>query len=262
MPTPPAAPGLAVADFGDLVAAETPGLYRFALSLTRDPVQAEDLVQDTFLRALERRGQFRGGSSVATWLHRILHNLAVDRSRRRAREVLTDEVVEGDWRDDRYSVDAETVVQRAQVREEVEDALLRVPFASRAVLVLHDVEGWTVERIADQIGVSLPAAKQRLRRGRMAMVSAMARGAERRAALDGVPLRCWDARQWVSDYLDGGLAADRRAMIERHLGACPTCPPLYASLVGAQEALTALRDPDTVVNPDLARRIAVRMAGG
>lgn len=78
----------------------------------------------------------------------------------------------------------------------------------------------------------------------------------RRAPLAGVPLRCWDARRGVSDYIDGELSPERRGGLERHLGTCPTCPPLYASLVGVQATLGTLRDPDTVVAPALARRIA------
>ena len=238
------------------MAAQREPLLRFALSITRDPVAAEDLVQEAMARALAARDGFRGDASVATWLHRILHNAAVDRARRSAREVLVDEVVEADWHDDAYTVDAEAVAERAEVRAEVEDALLRIPFHHRAVLLLHDVEEWTVERIADALGISLPAAKQRLRRGRMMMVSALARGHERRAALDGVPLRCWDARQWVSGYLDGELDVPTRAMVERHIAACPTCPPLVAALTGTHRALGALRDPDSVISPALAERLA------
>ena len=69
-------------------------------------------MQETFLRAFEKRHSFRGDSSPATWLHRILHNLAIDRSRRLGREVVTAEVEER-WRDDAYTVDSATVIERA-----------------------------------------------------------------------------------------------------------------------------------------------------
>jgi predicted anti-sigma-YlaC factor YlaD len=89
----------------------------------------------------------------------------------------------------------------------------------------------------------------------MMLVDALAQGRERRDALRGVPLRCWEARSKVSDYLDDGLLAADRVLVERHLEVCPTCPPLYAGLVGARAALGALRDADTVVPPSLADRI-------
>lgn len=246
--------GLDSERFGDLASVHAPALYRFALSLVRDPGAAEDLVQDTFVRALERRGQYRGDAPVEHWLKRILHNLAVDRARRGPREVLVDDV-EAKWKSDDYSADAEAVVERAEIREELEDALVRLPFIYRAVLVLHDVEGWTVGEIARILGIGLAAAKQRLRRGRMMMVTAMAEGHERRSLLEGVPLRCWDARRKVSDYIDGDLPREDRGLLEAHLRTCPTCPPLYACLVGVKAKLDGLRDPDTVIRPGLVDRI-------
>ncbi|MDX1620057.1 MAG: sigma-70 family RNA polymerase sigma factor, partial [Nitriliruptorales bacterium] len=238
--------GLDGLDLAAIVRAHGDDLYRFALHLTRDRQQAEDLVQDGLLRAWERRGQFRGESSLRTWLHRIVHNLAIDRARRSSHEIAVEHVEER-WRDDAYTVDTETVVQRAELRHELEDALIRLPHILRTPVVLHDVEGWTVPEIAELVDVSLPAAKQRLRRGRMALVSALAEGSERRAALEGVPMRCWDARRHVSDYLDGELDDQLAGEVESHLRVCPTCPPLYAALVGVHERLGRLRDPDAVI---------------
>ena len=114
-----------------------------------------------------------------------------------------------------------------------------------------------MREIADAADIGLPAAKQRLRRGRMMMVDALADGAARRMLLQGVPMRCWDARQHVSDYLDGALDADVARAVEAHLERCPTCPPLYAGLVGAHEGLVGARDPDSVVPPALQARLAV-----
>ena len=59
----------------------------------------------------------------------------------------------------------------------------------------------------------------------------------------------------MSDYLDGDLDSATRVALETHLGSCPTCPALYAGLVGVRAALGALRDPDTVVPPALAARL-------
>ena len=244
-------------DVRSRLADEVPGLLRYARTIVRNGEAPEDLVQETLLRALQRADTFRGESSLSTWLHRILHNLAVDRFRR-DREDATGDVereVEQRWREDSYTVDAATVLEQAQTREELEDALVRLPVIYRTVVVLHDAEGMTVAQIADVQGVGLPAAKARLRRGRMMLVDALGQGRERRDALRGVPLRCWDARSKVSDYLDDGLPASDRVLVERHLEACPTCPPLYAGLVGTRAALGALRDADTVIPPSLVDRI-------
>lgn len=100
------------------LAAEVPGLFRYARTITRNGPSAEDLVQEALLRALQRAETFRAESSLATWLHRILHNLAVDRARQ-SREDATAEVereVEEQWHDDIYTVDAAVVIERAETR--------------------------------------------------------------------------------------------------------------------------------------------------
>jgi RNA polymerase sigma-70 factor (ECF subfamily) len=253
MDTPPT-------DLADRMVEALPSLQRFARVLARDPAVADDLVQETVARALERSEQFRGDSSVRTWLHRILYHLSVDRARKEARSTPVDgaEVVarvEERWMDDAYTVDAAVVAERAETRAEIEDALVRVPYIYRSAVLLHDVEGLTMREVADMTDTELPAAKQRLRRGRMMLVSALAGGAERRAEIGDVPLRCWDARRLVSDYLDDELAPDERRAVELHLEGCPTCPPLYSALVGTHAGLGRLRDPDSVIRPDLAERI-------
>jgi RNA polymerase sigma-70 factor, ECF subfamily len=83
------------------------------------------------------------------------------------------------------------------------EALTHLPVIYRSAVLLHDAEGMTMAQVAAVQGVAMPAAKQRLRRGRMRLVSEPARGHERCEALKGVPLRCWEAREQVSEYIDG-----------------------------------------------------------
>jgi RNA polymerase sigma-70 factor (ECF subfamily) len=233
-------------------------LFRYALGVTRDAHLAADLVQDTVVRALERREQYREDAPLGHWLIRIAHHLVIDGARRAQREIIVDEVDQS-WRDDSYTVDAEAVVERAATRSELLDALARLPYIYRSVVVLHDIEGLRVKDIADIHEISLPAAKQRLRRGRMAMVTALGASHERRLALKGVPMPCWDARQHVSEYLNGDLDPSTAGIIEAHLTTCPTCPPLYAALVGVNAELGRLRDPDSVIDPGLKERIRTIM---
>jgi RNA polymerase sigma-70 factor (ECF subfamily) len=258
------------------LSAEIPGLLRYAQTLTSDPDAAADLVQETVVRALAKSASFRGDSSLATWLHRILHNIAVDTHRRRKEfpmgDPITDlhdpeglgDAVEAKWRDDAYTVDAVVVTERAETRRELEDALAHLPFIYRSAVLLHDVEQFTSAEVSSVQGIGLAAAKQRLRRGRMMLVTELAVGAERQQMLTGVPMRCWDARNLVSDYLDDELPPRERQLLERHLEVCPTCPPLYAGLVGATVNLGAMRDSDRVVAPELASRIeaTISAAGG
>ncbi len=240
--------------FGEAVAAELPGLYRYARSITGDDDAAGDLVGETVVRALERESQYRGEASVRTWLHQVLYHLAVDRSRHRAHE-LSVEDVETIWRDEDYSVDAEAIVERAESAAALRDALVHLPYGYRSAVVLHDSEGFTASEVADVTGISLPAAKQRIRRGRMMLVSALSQHQARQAANAGVPLDCWEAREQVSSYIDGELEGPERRRLEAHLAGCATCPPLYQALVGATGALGALHDSDSVIPEALAERV-------
>mgnify|MGYP000935828796 FL=1 len=75
-------------------------------------------------------------------------------------------------------------------------------------------------------------------------------------------MKCWDARKKIDDYLDEELPASTRQLLEKHLETCPTCPALYAGIVGVQNALGGLRDPDSVVPPELAVKISAAGASG
>jgi RNA polymerase sigma-70 factor (ECF subfamily) len=240
--------------FGTQVAAEFPGLYRYARSITASDDEAQDLVADTAVRALERASQYRGDASLRTWLHQILGHLAVDRARHQAHELSVADV-EARWRDDAYSVDAQTVVERAESAAELRDALVHLPYHYRSAVVLHDAEGFTATEVAGILGISLPAAKQRIRRGRMMLVSALSQRGERQVANAGVPLSCWEAREQVSSYIDGELDPEARSALEAHLAGCATCPPLYQALVVTTISLGNLHDLDSVIPTGLAERI-------
>jgi len=238
---------------------ELSDLLRFARSVARNEDLAQDLVQETMIRAIERADQFRSEGNLGAWLRSILRNLAIDRVRKSSHELTVDHV-EMEWHEDELTVDPAYIAERSADRAELEDALARLPFVYRTTVVLHDAEGWTLPEIAEMEGIGLPAAKQRLRRGRMMLVSALAGGSLRRHALKGVPMRCWDARQHVSDYMNGTLADELAGSVEAHLERCPTCPPLYAALVGVREQMGALRDRDNVIPPGLAERINAAVA--
>jgi len=97
---------VATPDVRSGLVAEVPNLLRYARTIVPDTQVAEDLVQETLLRALQRADTFRGEAGLATWLHRILHNLAVDRFRADREDATVDveREVEAKWHDDSYSV--------------------------------------------------------------------------------------------------------------------------------------------------------------
>lgn len=258
-PVPAAQIGESEADaFAARLAAELPRLVGLATRLLSDPDIAEDCAQETIVGAWRRRDQLRDAAALPAWLRRSLVNRIVDRSRRRHDEIDID-AVEADWKDDAYSVQPELILERAELRDELEDALARLPVIYRLPVVLHDALGWAAAEVAQSMDVGLPAAKQRLRRGRMMLVSALASSDGRREASLAQPIRCWQARRHVSSYIDGELDDATKSMVEGHLAGCPTCPPLYTSLAGIHATMSDLRDSDGVVEEALARRIRERL---
>ena len=142
--------------FASALMAELPRLVHLAARLVRDPDQAQDCAQETIVGAWRRRDQLRDGSALGAWLRRSLVNRIIDRSRAHHDELDID-AVEANWHDDDWSVVPERVLERAEMRDELEDALARLPAVYRVAVVLHDALAWTAAEIATATGASLPA---------------------------------------------------------------------------------------------------------
>ena len=144
-------------------------LYGFALKLARSRDDAEDLVSDTFLRALERWEQYRLGTNIRAWLFTILYHVFVSRKRRiDAREVQPPEGVDG-WVGGAEPVgeaDPEGRFYASFLDEEITRAIDDLPEEYRAAVVLSDVHELRYAEIADVLGVPEGTVKSRLFRGR------------------------------------------------------------------------------------------------
>lgn len=147
-------------------------IYRLALSLLKEEAAAEGVVQDAFLRLIERLDQFEGRSGLGTWLYRIAYNLSVDRLRQRKPEViLDDEGEDGRLPAPMHVVDwtqwPEQLLSDAEVTAELDKAIAALPEKFRVVFVLREVEGLSTEETAQITGLSLSATKVRLHRARL-----------------------------------------------------------------------------------------------
>ena len=145
-------------------------LYNFARYLCRDPARAEDLVQDTFTRALAAEASFALGSNLKAWLFRILRNTFLDARRRERRNpvALREETEEQAATDVWLRGDVELNRLRALVARDIEAALSRLSDDARSVVLL-DLEGFTETEIADVMDVAIGTVKSRLARARAAL---------------------------------------------------------------------------------------------
>ena len=123
--------------------------------------RAEDLTQETFVRAWQALPGFRFESAVATWLHRLAVNTTLMEMRARRSRPWHD----GDEDGLAASASPDTV-GRAMLGRDLERAVASLPPRARAVLVLHDVEGWKHEEIANELGMAVGSSKAHLHRAR------------------------------------------------------------------------------------------------
>ena len=149
-------------------------VYRFALSLTRDEADADDVVQDTFLRAYKSWHTYLPGSDCRRWLFTICRNVFL---RSRERQLPTIEVEDGErealvagarLRDGTHDA-LQDVLSRVDLRLALENAIARVPEPFQSTLMLVDVEDQSYETAAEILGVPIGTIRSRLFRARRLM---------------------------------------------------------------------------------------------
>ncbi len=170
-----------------------PNLYGAAMRMTRNPTDAEDLVQDTYLRAFRGFGGFQEGTNLKAWLYRILTNSFINTYRKKQREPQT---VEGpDDLDEWYlydklggrnvEVSAENEVLDQIPDADVKAALESLPENFRIPVLLADVEGFSYKEIAEIMETPIGTVMSRLHRGRKALEKLLWDTARTRGLVDG-----------------------------------------------------------------------------
>ena len=152
-------------------------LYSAALRMTRKPADAEDLVQETFVKAFAAFHQFEEGTNLKAWLYRILTNTYINIYRKKQREPqqsMTDEI--DDWSLARAAEHTSAGLRSAETEaldhlpdSAVKDALANLPDDFRMAVYLADVEGFSYKEIAEIMGTPIGTVMSRLHRGRKAL---------------------------------------------------------------------------------------------
>jgi RNA polymerase sigma-70 factor, ECF subfamily len=169
-----AAQGGDISAFEQLLKRYDRNVFRIAQHITQNREDAEDVVQDAFLKAYQKLDQFQGNSKFYTWLVRIAVNEALMRLRKRKSDktVSMDDEVEteegsmprefADW-----SPNPEQQLSQAELKDLLGRTIQGLPTSFRTVFVLRDVEGMSTEETAEMLGLSVPAVKSRLLRARL-----------------------------------------------------------------------------------------------
>jgi len=184
----PDARELARAQAGDLAAFEAlvnrhgRRVYRMLLGITGNEADAEDGMQNAFLKAWQHLGEFHGDSKFSSWLMRIAMNEGLEILRRR-RSKGKKALVEWDAEDEErfrpksvrpWEEDPERQYSRAEIREIVEKEIMKLPAKYRVAVMLRDLEGLDTQEAAAALGLNVATLKTRLLRGRLMLREALA----------------------------------------------------------------------------------------
>jgi RNA polymerase sigma-70 factor, ECF subfamily len=159
--------------FEELVRRHTQLIYRALIAILGDAADAQDAMQDTLLSAFKHIGGFQGRSKFSTWLVSIARNAALQRLRNRRN---TESLDQNDSQEDRdfrprhiaaWQENPEQNHSKSEIRHLVERGLLQLPAKYRIIVMLRDIEQLSTDDVARQLGLTVPAVKTRLLRGRL-----------------------------------------------------------------------------------------------
>jgi RNA polymerase sigma-70 factor, ECF subfamily len=159
--------------FEELVRRHTQLIYRALIAILGDTADAQDVMQDTLLSAFKHIGGFQGRSKFSTWLVSIARNGALQRLRSRKNTESLDQnhgQEDGDFRPRQIAAWQENPEQnhsKWEIRQLVEKGLLQLPVKYRVIVMLRDIEQLSTDEVARQLGLTVPAVKTRLLRGRL-----------------------------------------------------------------------------------------------
>jgi RNA polymerase sigma-70 factor (ECF subfamily) len=149
--------------FRALVERHSRAVYRLACRMTGNPQDAEDVVQETFLRAYRQLGRFESRANFGTWLHRIAVNCSIDLIRTRRHQASTRDAADLDTLDAAVDREVDPSPERlmlsAEVQERVGAAMSSLTAMERAAFVLRHFEGHSIEEISRTLGLKANAAK-------------------------------------------------------------------------------------------------------
>jgi RNA polymerase sigma-70 factor (ECF subfamily) len=231
-------------------------VYRFGMKMCGEPEDAKDVLQETLFAAARTLPDFRGASSVSTWLYTIARSFCLKKRRtskfapERMESLEAQAEASAEVPDARRSPEEDAVAR--QTRRVLDAAIAELDPMYREVLVLRDVEGLPAAEVAEVLGLTVEAVKSRLHRARVAVRERVAPVLAPAAALEPAA-GCQDVVALFSRRLEGEIDGGACAELEKHLQTCASCRGRCDSL---RSTLTLCRSAGTAQVPaEVARTV-------
>jgi RNA polymerase sigma-70 factor, ECF subfamily len=236
-------------------------VYRFGMKMCRDPEDAKDVLQDTLLAMARSVRDFRGASSIATWLYTIARSFCIKKRRKSKFAPEEERSIETMTKETKKLADPAEGPDDALAAKQVEDALEcaigELEPMYREVLLLRDVEGLTAPEVAEVLGVTTQAVKSRLHRARVAVRDRVAPLLGIEPGPAAAPGTCPDILTMFSQHLEDEMSADVCERMERHLAVCGRCSGKCETL---KRTLALCRTSGALVPVPRAVQASVRTA--
>jgi RNA polymerase sigma-70 factor (ECF subfamily) len=259
---------LAAARVGDdtalatLLARHQAQVYRFGMHMCRDPEDAKDVLQDTLLAMARSVRDFRGASSLSTWLYAIARSFCLKKRRRSKFAPETEHSLESDASAEVRALEdpaaePETIVAGKEIEHALGTAIASLPPMYREVLLLRDVEGLTAAEVAEVLGIGVDAVKSRLHRARLRVRERIAPLLQEDAPPPAAPGTCPDVLALFSRHVEDEISAEVCAEMERHLASCARCRGACDSL---RRTLALCRTIDAAIEVPASVQSTVKSA--
>jgi RNA polymerase sigma-70 factor, ECF subfamily len=228
-----------------------PQLYRFSMKMCRHTEDAEDVLQESMLTLARSFKDFRGASSLSTWLFTIARSFCIKKRRKSKFAPPREESLEGlsigeKGRLESTMPNPHEQAESTEVWQQVQSAIQKLEPAYREILVLRDIEGLKAKEVAEIVGLSVSAVKSRLHRARGQLRDHLAEhGYEPQPG-------CPDIRRVFSEHLEGDLSPDICSTMEAHVEKCSHCA---AECDGLKKALNACSTAPCEVPPHVQKQV-------
>jgi RNA polymerase sigma-70 factor, ECF subfamily len=260
---------LTAARRGDAAALETllvryqPHLYRFGLRMCGNAEDAGEVAQESLISMARSLRNFRGDSSVSSWLYTIARRLCIKKRRRSKFAPAREDSLDAPENNAvRRLEDPAPNPEQTTTNRELATALTRaIDFldpSQREVLVLRDVEGLSAPEVAKVLGISIEAVKSRLHRARVAVRHELAPVLGRPAIASARGAICPDVLELFSQHLEGDIDPGVCATMEAHLAQCDHCRNACESLKRTLAVCRQLPTPDVPAPIAASIRAAIR----